>query len=343
MRPSKSLFFILALGAVSAASPQTKPVVRPVLGTAQLPGDNGKLSQAYTMGKAEKLNIVLTSARYSKVRWNHNDKTVDPGDGEKLLVLDYQVQNPNKTPTHMDGQALKFTAFDQEDKNYDDTEYAVVKNTTGEVNLDLKPAQRIDCESVVVVPAKSTIPKLMVAHRTGGAVLRYDLHGKVSPLAKPFSDDGTVALASVPGQIGIVYPLLFSDAKVVSTAFQERQLGPTSIDDKKIFMLVKVALKNASTAKQSIGGFYAEAVDEDGEHYKSDGVRKASTEDTTSGDVDPGAEMTIRLPIVLPKGVKIVKLRLWEQGNHYENSSAIEVPMTTYATTDGQPVKKNGV
>lgn len=340
MRPSPISLIPVVLASATLLSAQTKPATRPVLGTAQLPGDNGKLGQAYTMGTAEKLNIVLTGVHYSKVRWNHSDHTVDPSDGEKLLVVDYQIQNPNKVPTGMDGGALKFTAVDEESQNHEGVGYVVQKNYGTDLSLNLKPAQRMDCETVIVVPAKAIIPKLMVAHRTGGPVLRYDLHGKVAALAKPFSADGTTALASYPGAIGTAYPLLFEDAKVVSTAFQGSPLGPTSIDDKKIFMLVKVTAKNMSTAKQPVGGFKAEVVDEDGEHYKSDGVRKASLDDTTSGEIDPGAEMTFRLPIVLPKGVKVVKIRLWEQGNHYENSSAVEIPVELYATADGQPLKK---
>ncbi len=340
MQSSKALLLAVALGlSAHAATGQTKPVRRPAtLGTAQLPGDNGKIGQAYTMGKESRLNFVLTGVRYAKTRWSHGSDTTAPTVGQKLLILDYQVQNPNREVTSFSEGALTFTAIDGEGANHEGVPGVVGKGRAAELSIALKPAQRIDAESVVVVPAKGPIPKLMVAHRSGGGVLRYDLHGLVGPLPKPLSENGVDALPRVAGKAGVAYPLLMTDLTYVSTAFKAGAFADLSEQEGKVYMLAKIALVVRTPGNQAFQ-IHGEAIDEDGERYPSINLHKASTDGEIGGIGEPGQEVACRMLLAVPKGVKIAKLRVWEGDNEYA-SSAIELPLGLYATEDGQPLKK---
>lgn len=320
------------------ASTRQTPATRPVLGTAQLPGDNGKLNQAYTMGEQNKLNIVLTGVRYSKSRWICDDSTNAPDRDHKLMIVSFQIQNPNKEITNFNDSSMKFTAIDQEGENHEGISRVIQKSGAKDLNIDLKPAQRIDCETAILIPAKGVVPKLMVAHRSGGAVLRYDLHHVITPLEKPYSENGTDALDSFAGETGTYYTLLDTDVKYLSTAFQERQLGNNTCDpNKEIYMLTKMTFK-MQTPGRGFMRFEAEAVDEDGDRYPGVSIRKASTEDHMSSYAESGQETNGRVAFVVPKGVKIAKVRICETTRG--KSTTVEFPVDQYATADGQPLNK---
>lgn len=351
MRTPHFCLTVAALATVVVAQGQTKPAMskqavkatppaisRPVLGTAQLPGDDGKLNQAYTMGTQGKLNLVLTGVRYGKSRWIYEGSTVAPDRDHKLMILSFQIQNPNKEITTFNDAALKFTAIDQEGENHEGEGHVIQKNGTKDLNIDLKPAQRIDCESVILVPAKGVVPKLMVAHRSGGGVLRYDLHDAVQGLDKPYSENGTDAAERFAGEAGTYYSLLDSDVKYASTAFQERQLGNNTCDPtKEIYMLSRMTFR-METPGRGFMRFEAEAVDENGDRYPATSIRKASTEDHMASYAESGEETNGRVAFVVPKGVKIAKMRIWE--TTHGKSSVVEFPVDQYATADGQPLNK---
>jgi hypothetical protein len=325
----------LASAQQAKAKPTPAAQARPVLGTAQLPGDNGKLNQAYTMGQQGKLNIVLTGVRYAKSRWIVDGETNATDRDHKLMIVSFQIQNPNNEITNLNDSTLAFTAIDQEGENHEGIKRVIQKSGAKDLNIDLKPAQRIDCETAIVVPAKGVIPKLMVAHRSGGGVLRYDLHDAIKPLEKPYSENGTDAAELIKGEPSTYYTLLDTDARYISTAFQEHQLGANTINDKEIFMLAKMTFKMGTPGKGFMR-FEAEAEDENGDRYPATSIRKASTEEWMSSYAEPGQETNGRVSFVVPKGVKIAKFRIWETTRG--KSLAVEYPVDSYATVDGQPL-----
>lgn len=331
--PYLPLTVALALTACVAGGqkrPAKRPPARVVMGTAQLPGDNGKLGQAYTLGDSERVNLVLTGVRYGKARWVHGEEAIAPSATQKLLILSYQIQNPNPSLTRYEPRVLTFTAIDDAGVNHEAEAAVATKGDAKSVYVQLKPAQRIDCETAIRVPAKGTIPKLMILPRIGGRVLRVDLRGHVAPLAPPYSADGHDALATVPGKPGVAYALLGSDVRYVSTAFQAHQVGDTTCTDDQVFMLAKMGFA-ARAPGRSRRAFHGEAVDADGEHHASTGLIRASTEGPMGTDGTAGEEVTGRMLFVVPKGAKIVKLRVWE-GDYDDRSSAIEYPLGATAT-----------
>ncbi|MGE5532596.1 MAG: hypothetical protein ACM3VW_10830, partial [Bacteroidota bacterium] len=153
-------------------------------GTAQLPGDNGTLGQVYTMRKDQPLYFSLKSAEYTLDQVRMGGRTATPTADEKLLVLHFTVQNPLKTEQFVRWDSLRLTAVDATNVNHEGG-YDWANPENGEaVSLSLKPAQTVLCYTVINVPAKGQIPKLMVLpeDENDGPVLRYDLRDIVKAL-----------------------------------------------------------------------------------------------------------------------------------------------------------------
>lgn len=346
----KTPMLLAALAAASVVVAQTKPAAkptqkpkpaaqtptaRPLLGTAQLPGDDGKLNQAYTMGTRGKLNFTLTGVRYTKVRWNVEGNSTAPGREEKLMILSFSIQNPNPEITPYHSGSLKFTAIDQENENHEWVGNVVQKASDKSLNINLKPAQKVECEAAIVVPGKGVVPKLMVAHQSGGDVLRYDLRPIVQKLEKPWSENGDDVLETIAGEKDTYYPLLQWDVKYQTVAIDEKRFGNWTIGDEHVFVLARVGIKKMSKSGH-IARFRAELVSEDGDKYPDSGLKKASLPEGHPSTGDYGQEMNARMAFSVPKGIKIAKMRLWEeQGN---KSVVVEWPMDIYATMDGKPI-----
>ncbi len=148
--------------AKAAAKKATGPVV---LGTTQLPGDFGKIGQTYTMGGSYPLNFTLQSVRYTAERFTVQNNTYVPADDQKLMILRYTVHNPMPREQRYYWADLKFTAVDAIDTNH---EFITAVRRAGvkeqSFSQQLKPAQKVEIEAAILVPANGEIPKLIVQH-----------------------------------------------------------------------------------------------------------------------------------------------------------------------------------
>lgn len=312
---------ILALGVATAQkAPTKKPAQAPqqtqtpgriVLGTNQMAGDQGKFNTVYTIGTRNFVNITLTDAKFTVERFNIGDNSITPNKDQKVLVLTYTVHNPNKEITPYNGGTLKFTAVDQEDVNHEAGYNVTEKSINEPLNVQLKPAQKITVQTAILVPAKGTVPKLIVQHESGGAVLRYDLREVLKPLEAPFAGQGFDALQEVTPDPSTYVPGMLFDFKYMSNGFQERQLGPTTIPDTQVFFLPKFMVKKP-TKMNAVMRLNALAVTEDGDRYPATAIYKASVDEHASSYLEYGQENAVRMVIVVPKKAKIVAVRMWE-------------------------------
>lgn len=322
---STSLFRTVALSAVLACSvavfaqtkPKPKPATKPqdhiVKGTTQMAGDNGKLGVTYTIGQTDPVNITLLDARFSVGRLNIGIYSNAPEKDQKLLILTYTIQNPNKEETRYNRGTLKFTAVDQEDENHVGVNDVRRKDAVEPLDIGLKPAQKIEVQTAIMVPAKGTVPKLIVEHRNGGPVLRYDLRPILKGLEAPFAGETPVdAKTEIEGVIDTYYPMMGYDVKYLSNELKERQFGVWTIDaDSKIFFIPKFQFKKGSTGSESFR-FEAYVESEDGDRYRGQGPYKASMDDHSPGPTEFGQEVAARMVFDVPKGVKLKKIRISE-------------------------------
>ena len=92
-----TLALCMASPGAQTRKPAPKPAAPPaVKGTAQLPGDNGKLNQAYTMGKEDQLNFTLTGAEYTLGRLVVGDTIYAPTRDQKLLAAKLHRAEPQQ-------------------------------------------------------------------------------------------------------------------------------------------------------------------------------------------------------------------------------------------------------
>ena len=302
-----------AAAAPAKAAPKKPAAVKPalktggpvVLGTQQLPGDFGKLGTTYTIGKSDPINFTLRSAEFSVARVCIGDHVYAPTAEQKLLVLRYTVQNPQKAAQHFYWAGVQFTAVDADDVNHEYIQAIGRDGTSDSVAVDLKPAQKLDLYSIIVVPAKGVVPKLIVTREEGAPVVRYDLRGKTKMLAEPFAaaSDGATALEEVPAPAGTPMPLGAFDARLDSVAYTTSPMNGEMPEDGKRYLAAVVTLKNMTTVEQHYywATFKAELRDADGERVEyNQTMLKASRDEKSEGYVKPGEEIRVRFYFSLP-------------------------------------------
>ena len=309
--------FVGSIDAAARKKPVTKkPVVKKPIsthhettGTEQLKGEYGLIGHTYTLGKTNPWNITLKSAEYSIGIVRSGDKAVCPNREQKLLLLHFNVHNPQKSLALLRFDTMRITAVDANDKNWEG-EGSLNNETTNEnVNQQFKPAQKMDVYTVVIVPANGEIPKLML---TAGdkTVIRYDLRGQVKPLPEPIADPndktGATALANVQAKLGDFYP-----ASMYNVAVEKVSLSDGPIDGKSAgpggkFIVANISVKYLATygATLRFDTFMITGLDADGLPIKGGNDLLAPSSDTHVGiHVDPGQEVKFRAFVKVNKGV----------------------------------------
>lgn len=305
---AKNAFVVVTAG-------QNQKALTEVQGTAQLAGGEGVLGKTYTLGQGDQgLNFTLKSVEYGVTRATVGGYVYTPAADEKMLILHYTVQNPQKADRNFSYSSFKFTAVDAKDINHKFDNYVAREGTTESLGVTLKPAQKIDVVASMTVPAAGPIPKLIVAPSGEGPVLRYDLRGKATALKAPFADpadtSGTTALPTVAAQGGTYYPLGLFDLKLDSVAYTKDKIGGKAPGAGKRFLVATFSLKNgtgptASEKNWSYSTFKIELKDADGEKVKyGDYLYKATRDETASGGLKPGEEGRFRVFFELPENVQ---------------------------------------
>ncbi|HVK06067.1 MAG TPA: hypothetical protein VM490_21535 [Armatimonadaceae bacterium] len=308
----------------AAASQKPKPAPAKggpiVLGTTQLPGDFGKLGQTYTVGKDTPINFTLKSAEYTTARFNADEYSSIPGKSQKLLVLHYTVHNPLPREQRYYWADLKFTAVDSKDVNHEFTQSVTREGTTERVEVTLKPAQKLEVQTAILVPAAGVVPKLIVSRDDGSPVVRYDLRGKVKPLPAPIADPadptGATVRKAIPAEANTYYPLGEFDVQFESAAYTTEELRGQSAGDGNRYLTATFRIKNATNTPKRYywATFTPELRDADGEkvEYPQTLLKATRPEVAEGGDVAPGEEVRFRFFFVLPEKVAGKTLTLTE-------------------------------
>ncbi|GAB4456657.1 MAG: hypothetical protein OHK0029_15020 [Armatimonadaceae bacterium] len=340
--PSKRRFFVsLALVAALTASaadapaqPPKNPKVAPgTVGTSQLAGTDAKIGTIYSLKGGTYLpsfNFTLLEAAYSVERVNIGNDSYYPQGDEKLLVLKYQLQNPQKKDIRIPVYALTrrlFQAVAEDNQTYDavktdkagvlDGAYDPLKPLSHE-NLLLKPSQKSPIFlSVIRVPAKGVVPKLIVQSGRVGTneeVLRYDLRGKVKPLPAPYGDpadsNGADVRDPVPGEIGKEYVLGRSNFTLDKIEYVMEPFGKAKLRDGE-HLLVGTGTMRYMDARSgmvfnSSENFAITLEDTDGEKMNYRDRFYLPTRDTRvdATRYNPGDTRKFRFYFVLPKDAR---------------------------------------
>lgn len=217
-------------------------------GTTQQAGGVGQLGKAYTLGKENyALNFTLKSAEFLVARQVIGTDIIAPKPNEKLLLLHCTIQNPQKQEANLSNGQIKFTAVDSKNKNHVRFYYFAREGDNKELNIYLKPGQKIDVVAPIIVPANGAIPKLIVEGAlANNPVVRYDLSKGIKGLPAPYADPKNPFNApnTVSVKTGQYYPDKEFDFKLESFVFSsEKPSGETPIEGKR-FLMVTFSARN---------------------------------------------------------------------------------------------------
>ena len=287
-------------------------------GTAELAGDNGKMGTVYSMLKGSPLYFSLKSAEYTTKQVVIGDTLYFPAAEEKLLLLHFSVQNPQKTETFIRGDIMKFMAVDAANVNHEGIGTWGDAESHNTVELNLKPAQRIDLYSVIVVPAKGVVPKLMVqpANDNDGPVLRYDLHDVVTalpaPIADPADKTGATALTEVPAQVGAAYPHENFTLTVEKFAYVTTALNNQTPDEGARYLVANLLIKNESPHDSFLRSdeLHPEVTDADGAKLTYNDMLFATRDAVVEQNLKPATDLHVRIYFTVPKGSTPASLSL---------------------------------
>jgi len=280
-------------------------------GTPELAGDNGVPGKIYTLRKSDPLYFCLLGAEYTTSQLIIGESLYVPAAEEKLLVLHFTVQNPQKAEMLARSDSLRFTAVDAMNVNHESIENWGDAQSHKPVDLMLKPAQKIEAYTAIIVPAKGIVPKLMVQSNRDddGPVLRYDLHGKVTALAAPIADPadqtGATALTEVPAKMNTAYPYQKFDITVEKFTYTTDKLDADAPEEGGRFLVVTLLIKNKAPTPSLLRNdqITPTLTSTDGEDLKyTSSLLFATTARSIDQDLKVGQEMRARIYFTVPKG-----------------------------------------
>lgn len=319
----EAVAFVEAMGGSAAYDQANKKliVVLPqggagAMGTEQMAGEWGVIGMPYTIHPNDPLNFTLNSAEFSVRRMHVGDTSVVPEGNEKLLVLHVTLQNPQAAERRVYWADLDLTAVDAMNVNREWSQELGMATTGESVDIDLKPAQKVDVYTAVVVPARGVVPKLMVISGEN-QVLRYDLRGQVVALPEPFADpddpSGATALVKVPAESETWYPMGVFDVWIggfgypVAGAYDEPSEG-------KSYVLMELKLRNGGADEERLYADVFRGVLRTTEGRKIEWEYELLDADLESVDADlePGEQMTVLMAFEAPVGARLTSFEIRE-------------------------------
>ncbi len=318
---------ILATYAVGQGNAKAKTQgTKPTLGTVQMPGDNGKFGTIYQLGnKGSELQFTLTGAEVA-MRYKTVQQNIIAGKNERLLVLNFTVQNPVKKEQEASSSAFKVTVVSPDDQNveYRGSFYEPDKRTN--ISQLLKPAQKVKLTAVIPIFAQGPITKIIVA-RGSGPVLRYDLREGLAKSKSVFSPDGVSIEDNANAELGKPFDLDGFDIEIQEVKELSEAVGGYVPSATQGVYVAVVKFSNPLAQRLSVGWqyFLPTLTDENGEkiHWAGD-MFSMSSASAFSQDVDGDGSVRARYMFSGAKGLKLAKFKLTDNGSG--RSVSIKLP-----------------
>lgn len=315
MKTCSVLLLAALLGLTSAVAQQPSTAVQ---GTTQLAGGDAKVGQTVTLypGTDLAMNFTLQSAEYSVGHWFDAEKNdYLPRVGEKLLILHATVQNPQKVDHFFRGDSFEVTGVDSKNTEVKPEWKWFDEKTHSAVEMNFKPAQKLDVIFLMKLDAAVSLPKLIVK-TSNDKVWRYDLKGQIKGLPAPYADpavkDGSAALDSIPGKVGTYYTSTF-DLRLDKVEYTTKPLLDREAPEEGRLMVVYVTYKNPLQTPQLLQGWTIrpKAFDQDDlEVRESTNGFLTGRDQEIDSQIAPGKEITLRYVLPVTKGTEPKRLEL---------------------------------
>lgn len=310
---------IAAISITAAFGAAAKPAAKPsALGTTQLAGGWGEFGKEYTVGKNNPINIIMKSAEFTVGQVRIGDNIFYPKAEEKMLVLHYTMRNPQKEEIEAYPETWQFTVVDATNTNREYLYEVGMETNKSRLEAMIKPAQKIECYTIIPVPAKGVIPKLIIKAQDD-QVIRYDLKDKVKKLAAPFVDPvdktGCTALEQVPAKPATFYPTGIFDVQFDQAAYKDGTIADYEPEEGNRFLEVFVTIKNNGPVEREL---FAPLINPtlrttDGDDLEWNcEMLHAKRDAAVETDLKPGKEIKARFYFEVPEDVELESLLLQE-------------------------------
>ena len=194
-------------------------------------------------GNGNPLNFRLNAVEHRTDAVSAVNTAVRSKADEKLLVLRFAAQNPQKTDLSVNWLSFKFTPVDELDVNHACDSSFTRENSSISHQLLRGPQTRPEnWPDGRFVPSAGPMPKLIVA-REDGPVLRYDLRdkAKVPSLFADAADPSVAAVSALKvGQTAPTGPFAFS---LQSAAFSVEALDGGRRDESRRHLIATTSLE----------------------------------------------------------------------------------------------------
>ncbi len=265
-------FLIVGAGNQTKAKQKPKPPAKkqttaPIKGTVQLAGDKGKLGITYQIGNVgDELHFTLDSAEVA-LRCKTVEDNILASHPDKLLILNYTVQNPNKREVSFDYGSFKFTCVSPDDENRESDSYTYHAERRTHFNVSLKPAQKVKAFVAFKVHGTGPITKLMVERGSNRPILRFDLKDKVKAMTSVFAPDGMNVLQTVPAPFAKPFDFGAFDINVEKVEAAPGAVGQYEPAEGQTIFVVNVSFTNMLNRPHRLawGTFEPKLTDENGD------------------------------------------------------------------------------
>ena len=296
-----------------------KPAAPVVQGTTQLAGGVATVGKTYTLflGTTDAINYTIRKAEYSVGHFYKGGEDDIVPAGYKALILHLTIQNPQKQERGISGGSIRFTGVDSKNQSVSGDGPWFDEATHSEVSLLLKPGQKIDVYTRIVLAADVSLPKLIVDD-ANNKVWRYDLKGQVTPLDAPFADpavkDGSAALDEIPGKAGVFYPAVL-DLRVDKVDAPATVPEGMDVGSDQRVVVVYLTFHNANLVPQSMVpgaaySFAASLLDQDGIGADYQHLYLGTRDRELGGDLPAGKDASARVLFAVGNDVVPTTLKL---------------------------------
>lgn len=315
---------LAAIAAVPKPKPKPKPAPKVVLGTKQLGGeDNAKIGVTYTLGKKDPINVRLDSVQYSVEPVRFDKSLIVPRADQKLMILNYTLHNPNPRDRGLRWSTIEIFAVDLDNTNWRFVANVGMKDSGKLCNMSLKPGQKTEVYTAILVPAKGEIPK--VVFQSGDKlVLRYQIAGKTKPLPAPIADpsdpSGATALDKVPAEMGTFYTMSVLSTKIEKAEFSTGAINGRQPKKGSRYLVINGTVKNNNVTPIGIrwSTLKPKLTDSDGGTIAWNGtILYASRDDNVNVSMEPGQEIRFRWFFEVPEAAGLASLAASEGGREF--------------------------
>ncbi len=290
---------------------QTKQPTRVVKGTTQLDGQNAQLGLTYTINKSVPVNITVNSIEYSVGPVYFETTTYVAEAAKKLMVVHLTIQNPNAADLYAHGAMLEVTAVDSKNGNWEQEEFWAIEETSATLGQNLKPGQKLNARLVISVPATDDIPKLMFVADDRTA-LRYNLSGKVKPLAAQFADPKDPKKMTPYDRFPGVMGKDFYPTKQFAVRVDSAEMKPGTEEQGAKYLVTATFMNHRKADEQLFGAiFNCNIADSDGGQWSYDGeLWSVNADRYVEPTLKPGQQVTVRIPFTPTEGTTPVSLSI---------------------------------